>query len=205
MLTIGLTGGIGSGKSTVASILAEKGAIIIIADYIGWELLLKASPVYSELVEAFGADILDEYGRIERRKLGKVVFSNPAKLQKLNEIVHPQLKKRLWARISDIRTRRPDAIIVVDAALIIETGIIDKFEGLIVVTAPLEQRVQRLMAERLMTREEALSRIQSQLADEERVKYATWLIHNDGTMEALQDKVDRLWSEIEERAAAATS
>jgi dephospho-CoA kinase len=204
MLTIGLTGGIGSGKSTVASLLAEKGAIIIIADYIGWELLLKASPVYSELVEVFGGDILDEYGRIERKKLGKVVFSNPEKLQKLNDIVHPQLKKRLWARISDIRTRRPDAIIVVDAALIIETGVIDKFEGLIVVIAPREQRVQRLMAERMMTREEALSRIQSQMADEERLKYATWVINNDGSMEALQDKVDRLWSDIEERAAAAT-
>jgi dephospho-CoA kinase len=204
MLTIGLTGGIGSGKSTVASLLAEKGAIIIIADYIGWELLLKASPVYSELVEVFGGDILDEYGRIERKKLGKVVFSNPEKLQKLNDIVHPQLKKRLWARISDIRTRRPDAIIVVDAALIIETGVIDKFEGLIVVIAPQEQRVQRLMAERMMTREEALSRIQSQMADEERLKYATWVINNDGSMEALQDKVDRLWSDIEERAAAAT-
>ena len=205
MLTIGLTGGIGSGKSTVASLLAEKGAIIIIADYIGWELLLKASPVYSELVEAFGGDILDEYGRIERKKLGRVVFSDAQKLARLNELVHPQLKKRLWARISDIRTRRPDAIIVVDAALIIETGIIDKFEGLIVVTAPLEQRIQRLMAERLMTREEAISRIQSQIADEERLKYATWVIVNDGTMEALQDKVDRLWSDIEERAAAATS
>jgi dephospho-CoA kinase len=204
MLTIGLTGGIGSGKSTVASLLAEKGAIIIIADYIGWELLLKASPVYSELVEAFGGDILDEYGRIERKKLGKVVFSDPQKLARLNELVHPQLKKRLWARISDIRTRRPDAIIVVDAALIIETGIIDKFEGLIVVTAPLEQRIQRLMAERLMSREEAIARIQSQLADEERVKHATWLLSNDGSMEALQDKVDRLWSDIEERAAAAT-
>jgi dephospho-CoA kinase len=152
----------------------------------------------------FGGDILDEYGRIERKKLGKVVFSNPEKLQKLNDIVHPQLKKRLWARISDIRTRRPDAIIVVDAALIIETGVIDKFEGLIVVIAPREQRVQRLMAERMMTREEALSRIQSQMADEERLKYATWVINNDGSMEALQDKVDRLWSDIEERAAAAT-
>jgi dephospho-CoA kinase len=204
MLTIGLTGGIGSGKSTVASLLAEKGAIIIIADYIGWELLLKASPVYSELVEAFGGDILDEYGRIERKKLGKLVFSKPEKLQKLNDIVHPHLKKRLWARISDIRTRRPDAIIIVDAALIIESGIIDKFEGLVVVTAPQEQRVQRLMAERLMTREEALSRIQSQMADEERLKYATWVINNDGSMEALQDKIDRLWSDIEERAAAAT-
>lgn len=204
MLTIGLTGGIGSGKSTVASLLAEKGAIIIIADYIGWELLLKTSPVYSELVEAFGGDILDEYGRIERKKLGKVVFSDPQKLARLNELVHPQLKKRLWARISDIRTRRPDAIIVVDAALIIETGIIDKFEGLIVVSAPLEQRIQRLMAERLMSREEAIARIQSQIADEERVKHATWLLNNDGSMEALQDKVDRLWSDIEERAAAAT-
>jgi dephospho-CoA kinase len=204
MLTIGLTGGIGSGKSTVASLLAEKGAIIIIADYIGWELLLKTSPVYSELVEAFGGDILDEYGRIERKKLGKAVFSDPQKLARLNELVHPQLKKRLWARVSDIRTRRPDAIIVVDAALIIETGIIDKFEGLIVVTAPLEQRVQRLMAERLMSREEAITRVQSQLADEERVKHATWLINNDGSMEALQDKVDRLWSDIEERAAATT-
>ncbi len=204
MLTIGLTGGIGSGKSTVASLLAEKGAIIIIADYIGWELLLKTSPVYSELVEAFGGDILDEYGRIERKKLGKVVFSDPQKLARLNELVHPQLKKRLWARISDIRTRRPDAIIVVDAALIIETGIIDRFEGLIVVTAPLEQRIERLMAERLMSREEAIARIQSQLADEERVKHATWLLNNDSSMEALQDKVDRLWSDIEERAAAAT-
>lgn len=204
MLTIGLTGGIGSGKSTVASLLAEKGAIIIIADYIGWELLLKTSPVYSELVEAFGGDILDEYGRIERKKLGKAVFSDPQKLARLNELVHPQLKKRLWARISDIRTRRPDAIIVVDAALIIETGIIDKFEGLIVVTAPLEQRIQRLMAERLMSREEAIARVQSQLADEERVKHATWLLNNDSSMEALQDKVDRLWSDIEERAAAAT-
>jgi dephospho-CoA kinase len=201
MLTIGLTGGIGSGKSTVAAMLAEKGAIIIIADYIGWELLLKSSPCYSELVEAFGGDILDGQGRIERKKLGKVVFNNPEKLDKLNSIVHPMLKKRLWARISDIRSRRPDAVIIVDAALIIETGIAERFDGLVVVTAPLEVRIERLIRERNMPREEAINRIESQLSDEDRIKQATWEIINESSMEALQDKVDRVWSEIEEKAA----
>src|SRR5579872_2737868 len=123
----GLTGGIACGKSTVAAMLKELGAKIIDADNFGHELLLASSPVFQEVISAFGPNILDGRGEIDRRKLGSLVFAHPDKLRRLNAIVHPRIIERIEQAAEDYRRADPDAVVVTDAALIYESGIGERF------------------------------------------------------------------------------
>jgi dephospho-CoA kinase len=194
----GLTGGIASGKSTVATMLRELGAYIIDADEAGHELLLPSSPVFPELVAAFGREILGSSGSIDRRRLGSLVFSDPVKLDQLNRIVHPRIIERLDQLAAEHCTRNPGSVVVVDAALIYETGIAGHFVKIIVAWCRPEQQIERLMNKGSMTREEAERRIASQMPAEEKRRRADFVIDCSGSLEETRRQVRMLYPRLQE-------
>ncbi|HXH50371.1 MAG TPA: dephospho-CoA kinase [Terriglobia bacterium] len=194
----GLTGGIASGKTTVAGMLRELGAYIIDADKIGHEMLLPSSPAYPELVAAFGRGILDSAGRIDRGKLGSLVFRDPAKLQQLNRIVHPRIIERVSRLAADHHRRNPGAVVIVDAALIYETGIPGRFMKTIVAWCRPEQQVERLITKTGLSREEADQRIASQMPAEEKRRRADFVIDCSGTLENTRRQVEDLYPVLQQ-------
>ena len=195
MKVIGLTGGIGSGKSAVARLLAELGAIIIDADKIGHEALKRDTEVWHEVVAAFGQQILTPAGNINRRKLGEIVFGNPASLLKLNQIMHPRMYERVTAQIEEYR-RKGVGVVVLEAPLLLEAGwasLVDE----VWVTVAVEATVLRRLQERTgLSEPESLARIRSQLPVEERVNRADVVINTDGELDELEAKVKGLWQRL---------
>ena len=199
MLTIGITGGIGSGKSTVARILADLGAPVIDADKVGHTIYEPAGPAYQELVNAFGQDILAPDGSIDRKKLGAIVFSDSAALKKLNAIVHPKMFERMRAMTAAMRKggeRRP---IVIEAAVLIEANWIALCNEVWLVTASRERVVERVARDRGMKPEQTAARIKAQLSDAERRRHATLVIENDGTIDELKGRIAALWTDALKR------
>lgn len=192
----GLTGGIASGKSTVAAMLSKLGAHIIDADKVGHEMLLPASPAFTEIVAAFGNEILDSNGRINRKILGPMVFADPAKLQQLNRIVHPRIIKRVEQLAKEHCSRNPGAVVIVDAALIYETGIGGQFAKMIVAWCRPDQQVERLIAKTGATREEAERRISSQMPADEKRRRADFLVDCSGSMEETRSQVEALYPRL---------
>jgi dephospho-CoA kinase len=193
MLTIGLTGGIGSGKSTVTKTLGELGAPIIDADKVGHAIYLPDGPAYSEVVTAFGRGILASDGTIDRRKLGPIVFADTAALKQLNSIVHPKMFTRMREMVENLRVGGERKPIVVEAAILIEANWQPLFDEIWLVTATKEQVVERIERERGLKAEQTEARIRAQLSDEERQKHSTLVITNDGTIDELREKVAHLW------------
>jgi dephospho-CoA kinase len=189
----GLTGGIASGKTTVAAMLRKLGAHIIDADKVGHEMLLPSSPAFPELVAAFGRGILDSAGRIDRGKLGPLVFRDPAKLHQLNRIVHPRIIERISSVAAGHHRRNLEAVVVVDAALIYETGIPGRFMKTIVAWCRPEQQVERLVIKTGLGREEAEQRIASQMPAEEKRRRADFVIDCSGTLENTRRQVEDLY------------
>jgi dephospho-CoA kinase len=194
----GLTGGIASGKTTVAEMLREFGAHIIDADKVGHEMLLPSSPAFPELVAAFGRGILDSAGRIDRSKLGPLVFGDPAKLQQLNRIVHPRIIERISRLAEDHHRRNPEAVVIVDAALIYETGIPGRFVKTIVAWCRPQQQVERLVTKTGLPREEAEQRIASQMPAEEKRRRADFVIDCSGTLENTRRQVKDLYPVLQQ-------
>lgn len=185
-MIVGITGGIASGKSTVASFFKEWGAEVIDVDKLGWQVL---EANQKEVVKEFGKEILTN-GKIDRKRLGKIVFENIQKKKILDGIVHPSLIKELKKRLSTIRTSTP---IVVDCALIYEWGIEDWFDKTILVTAPYETKLNRLL-NLGYTEKEAKNRIQAQLPDE--VKSPNWVVENTSTLKVLQERAKKIWVKL---------
>ena len=196
----GLTGGIASGKSTVAAMLRDLGAYIIDADKIGHEMLLSTSPAYPELVAAFGRGILDSADRIDRKKLGPLVFSDPARLQQLNRIVHPRIIEHISQLAAQNCAQNQGAVVVVDAALIYETGIPGRFAKTIVVWCRPEQQIERLVAKTGLSREEAERRITSQMPAEEKRRRADFVVDCSGNLEETQRQVEDLYPVLKQLA-----
>lgn len=196
----GLTGGIASGKSTVAQAFRELGAHIVDADEVGHEMLLPASPAFPELVTAFGRGILDPAGRIDRKKLGPMVFADPAKLQQLNRIVHPRIIERTIQLATVHIAKNPGAVVIVDAALIFETGIPGRFVKTIVAWCRPEQQIERLMAKTGLNREEAEQRISSQMPAEEKRRRADYVIDCSGSLEETRRQVAALYPVLQQLA-----
>ena len=192
---IGLTGGIGSGKSTVAAMLAERGASVIDADRVAHEVYEPATEGHGLLVERFGGGILDEAGRVDRRLLGGIVFNDPAALADLNRIIHPLVRKEVARRLLEISQEDPDAIVVLEAALMTETGWSGGAGELWVVIAHPEVVVGRLVRHRGMNEEDVRLRLGAQTNNEQRRKVATRVIENNGDLEDLEAQVDRAWRE----------
>lgn len=196
MKVIGLTGGIGSGKSTVSQYLAELGATIIDADKVGHEALTRAD-IKQEIVAGFGREVLGLDGEIDRKKLGPIVFSNPEALAKLNHIMHRRMRTMMEDKIAQYR-RQGAAVVVMEAAVLLETDADwDKMVDEIWVTVSSETTViKRMKDQRGMTEEQTKARIKSQLSNEERIKHASVVINNDGNLDEVKAKVKELWEKL---------
>ncbi|MEJ2007843.1 MAG: dephospho-CoA kinase [Acidobacteriota bacterium] len=194
----GLTGGIASGKSTVAAMFRELGARIIDADKVGHELLLPSSPAYHELVAAFGIEILGPEGEIDRQRLGPLVFGDPARLQQLDRITHPRIIDRIEQLALEFNARDPRTVVIVDAALIYETGIGGRFAKTIVAWCRPEQQIERLVAKTGVTRAEAERRVASQMPVEEKRRRADFVIDCTGDLEETRRQVELLYPKLQQ-------
>jgi len=190
---IGLTGGFGTGKSFVATIFKSLGAKIIDADRIAHEAITKDKPVYKKIVASFGKTILDKRGNIDRAKLGALAFANKGKLKRLNDIVHPEVIRFINIRIAGLR--RSD-IIVIDAPLLVEAGLIGIADKLVVVAASTENQIERCMKKFDISKEDVLKRIAHQLSLKKKVTLADYVIDNDGTRSETRMQVRKVWREI---------
>jgi dephospho-CoA kinase len=193
MLTIGLTGGIGSGKSTATKILAELGAPIIDADQVGHAIYAPDGPAYADMIGAFGEAILAPDRTIDRRKLGPIVFADPGALKRLNAIVHPMMFVRMREMLDAMRAAGERKPIVIEAAVLIEANWQPLFDEIWLVIASQDNVVKRVELQRGLKREQTEARIRAQLSDEQRRLHATTIINNDGSVEELQAQVAKLW------------
>jgi dephospho-CoA kinase len=193
MLMVGLTGGIGAGKSAVAARLAALGALVIDADRLAREAVAPGSDGLAEVVRVFGEDVLDARGALDRPSLGRLVFGDEAARRRLEEIVHPRVRARTAELIN---AAPPDAIVVNDVPLLVEAGLAGAYDLVIVVLAPEPVRVARLVSERGMTREEAEARIAAQASDDQRRAIADVVIDNSGSLADLVRQVDRVWHDV---------
>jgi len=192
MKVIGLTGGIGSGKSTVSRFLAELGAVIIDADKVGHEAYKSDTDIWREVVAAFGRQILTPNGDIDRKKLGEIVFDKPEALSRLNQILHPRIYDMVKAKIEGYRRQGVD-VVVLEAPLLIEAGWASSVDE-VWVTAASESTVLRRLEECSgLSEQQSLARIRFQLSSEERIKHANVVINNDGDINELKSKVEKLW------------
>jgi dephospho-CoA kinase len=192
---IGLTGGIGSGKSTVSRYLSELGAAIIDADKLGHEVYLPNTESWRDLVKTFGKEILTPADKIDRKKLATIVFNNPEKLQQLNAIVHPRMFEIAKQRIEDNR-RQGTKVVILDAPILFEANWTPLVETVWVVVANEANVVKRAVARSGLTEEQVRLRIRSQMSNAERIQRAQAVIHNDGTAEDLRNKVNELWHRL---------
>jgi dephospho-CoA kinase len=190
---IGLTGNIATGKSTVAKMLEDLGATVIDADALVHELQRKGTPVYDDIIAAFGPGILDRAGEIDRKALGSIVFADPAQLRTLESIIHPAVLIESMQRISEAAT----LVIVYEAIKLIEAGRAEMCDALWVVTARTEVQLQRLMRDRRMSEAEAWQRIAAQPPQHEKVERATVVIDNSGSLEATRQQVASAFRAIE--------
>jgi dephospho-CoA kinase len=196
MKTIGLTGGIGSGKSTVSQLLAELGAFIIDADKVGHEIYLPGKEAWHQVTAAFGRDILTVDQTIDRKKLGALVFSSEDNRKKLNAIVHPLMFKDIDWRIKEKRAAGFTKPIVVEAAILIEANWLPLVDEVWLVVTNKNVVIERVAAQRGLSAKDTEARIASQLADAERRRHANLIIDNDGSLEDLKKKVLDAWGRI---------
>ncbi len=197
-LVIGLTGGIATGKTLVSNIFKRLGARVIDLDEIAREVVRPGLPAWREIVEAFGQGILIQGGEIDRKRLGEIVFNNPDLLKKLNAITHPRILEEARRRIERIRREEPDAIIIVDAALLVESGYHQEMDRVIVVYADEEVQLERLMRRNGLSREEAEKRVRAQMPIEEKLSYADYVIQNNGSVEETEREVIDLFKRLKE-------
>jgi dephospho-CoA kinase len=200
VITIGLTGGIGCGKSAAAGILTDLGAVLIDADKVGHEVYEPGKPCWNALVDAFGRDIVAADRTIDRKKLGARVFSDPSALKRLNTIVQPRIADEINERIRYLRSRGIEAPIVVEAAVLIEAGWQWLVDEIWVITSSPEQAIDRVVATRGLSREEVGRRIANQISETERTRDADCVIRNDGTLGELRAGIERCWQERVARA-----
>jgi dephospho-CoA kinase len=199
MLTIGLTGGIGSGKTTVTKILAELGAPILDADKVGHAIYAPGGPAYADMIAAFGNGILADDRTIDRTKLGPIVFADPAALKRLNSILHPKMYARMREMIDAMRTAGETRPIVVEAAILIEANWLPLFNEVWLIVAAKERVIDRVERDRGLARVQVEARIKAQLSDDERRKHAAIVITNDSTIDDLRATLAATWRAALER------
>jgi len=200
MLIVGLTGGIASGKSLVTRILRDLGAHIIDADKIVHDLLSPGEDACREVVGHFGGSIQLSDGSIDRRKLGDIIFNHPDERAWLNNCIHPRVFQAYQTKVHHLRERQPDAIVVMDAALLIETGYHKKMDKLIVVYAKQQDQLKRLMERDRFTLEQALARISSQMPLDEKRTHADYVIDNTGTRESSEQQTREVFEKLRQES-----
>lgn len=197
MLKIGLTGSIGCGKSSLSNILKKHSIPIIDADIKGREIyedkeLLKA------IEDAFGSSVIDKDGTLNRKNLGKIVFSDDNKLEKLNSLTHPAIRKMINDDL-DKYEKRGEKMAVIDAALLIETGFVSMLDTVVVVICSEDVQLQRVILRDNCSEDDAMGRIKSQMPQEEKVKYAEFVVDNSGTLNQLEEEAEELIRKLEEK------
>jgi len=198
MKVVGLTGGIGSGKSTVSQFLAELGAVVIDADKVGHELFKPETGAWREVVAAFGPEILTSNGEVDRKKLGEIVFANPQALARLNEIMHPRIYDMVKAEIEKYR-RQGVGVVVLEAPLLLEASgrsLVDEVDEVWVTVAPESTVLKRLKKKLGLSEPESLARVRSQLSSEEKIKQADVVIDTNCSLNELRAKVKELWQKL---------
>lgn len=199
MPLIALTGGIASGKSTIAGRLAEHGAIVVDADRTVRELQQPGQPVFAQIVDALGEGVVAADGSLDRAAVGSIVFHDGERLAELNAIVHPAVKAETQRKFREAFDADPDAVIVYDVPLLREARGTGEWDSVVVAHAPAEVRIQRMIDNRGMTRDDATARVRSQASDEERLALADVVIDTGGTLEHTLEQADRLWAELSSR------
>lgn len=196
MPLIALTGGIASGKSTIARRLAEHGASVVDADATVRELQQPGQPVFDAIVREFGAGVVAADGSLDRAALGAMVFADPDRLAALNAIVHPAVKRETQRQFEAARAADPDAVVVYDVPLLREARGTGEWDLVVVAHAPADERIQRMVSDRGMTREDAAARVANQASDEERLALADVVIDTSGTIDDTIRQADDLWERL---------
>lgn len=199
VIWVGLTGGIASGKSTVSQFLREEGAFIIDADRIAHDLILKGGEAYRSVVATFGREILDETGEISRRRLGEIIFNDPEKRIALNRIVHPCVFEKADLGKKEIARRHPKAIIVFDAALLIETEAHLKMDWILLAYVDRAAQIDRLIRRDGLSRTEAERRIAAQMPLDDKIPFADEIIDNRKPLAEVKEEVGRIYRRLQER------
>ena len=202
MLLVGLTGNIGSGKSTVTQLLSERGATIIDADVLARRAVEVGTPAYKAIAERWGTSILSADGGIDRAALRRIVFSDPVQLEQLNAFVHPEVE-RMRESLVDQARQRGDRLVVCDIPLLFERRMTDDFDRIVLVDAPRPIRLERLVRERGLRETEAMDMIVAQMPAELKRARANHVIDNDGTLTQLDQRVTEVWGELQELAEGA--
>ncbi|MBA2444058.1 MAG: dephospho-CoA kinase [Nocardioidaceae bacterium] len=196
MLRVGLTGGIGSGKSSVSKMLARRGAVVIDSDILAREVVAAGTPGLAEIVEAFGPGVLTHEGELDRPAMGCRVFDDAAARRQLESIIHPRVR----ARAAEIERAAPaDSVVVHDMSLLVETGQVHDFDVVVVVDTPTDVQRERLSRERGLTPGEADARINAQATRDQRLEVADRVVVNAGSFDELQDAVEDLWAKLTAR------
>jgi len=196
MLNVGLTGGIGCGKSTVAKMLADKGAHVIDFDVLAHRVQEPGRAAWRAIVERFGEGVLNADRSIDRTRLGSVVLADPEKLRQLNDIVHPIVLAEWRRKIAEIETRYPEAIVLSDIPLLVEAGVEALFDLVVVVYASPEDQIRRIMERNGYSRDEAQRRLSVQMPIDEKLKHADIVVRNHASLDRTRDDVDHVWKEL---------
>jgi dephospho-CoA kinase len=199
MLLVGLTGGIGSGKSEVSKRLAALGAMVVDADKVAREVVEPGTPGLRDVVAAFGPGVLLADGALDREGLGRVVFGDPEKLAQLNAIVHPLVGERIAAIMATVEKDHPEAVVVYDVPLLVENNLQGRYEVVVVVAASPQTQLHRLVEQRGMAAEDAEARIAAQAPLAAKLAVADYVIDNDGDLAALDEQVRQVWRDLVER------
>lgn len=189
-----MTGSIATGKSTVSAMLRQKGAYVIDADQAAREAVEPGSEGLKRIVDHFGAEMLDDEGRLDRARLGAVIFQDPWKRKKLNRLLHPLIMQTMQSQTDKIRKRVKQGLIIWDVPLLIEENLTPLVEAVILVYVPKEIQLERLMKRNALSKKEALGRIEAQMDIEEKRKFANYIIDNRGTLSDTERQVDQLWN-----------
>jgi dephospho-CoA kinase len=202
MLKVGLTGSIAVGKSYVLSILRELGCVTFDADLIAHSVMEPGHAAYKDIVREFGREVLAVDGSIDRAKLGPIVFADRGRRERLNQIVHPRVIEEQNRLLGEAEAANPNAIVVVDAALMIESGGYKRFDRIVVVYCDRETQIERLMRRNQITREDAELRVSAQMSSEEKRRYADYEVNTSGTIEETRQRVIEIYSALHNEAQA---
>ena len=198
MLLVGLTGGIGAGKSTVTAMLEERGARVIDADDLARRAVHSGTATFDRIVERFGSGVVAADGELDRAALASIVFADPDRRRELERITHPEVARMLREALEPFRST--DDVVVYASPLIVESGMTDACDVVVVVAAPAEDQLRRVGAQRGMSDSDVRARMAAQASDDERAAAADVILDNGGTLEELEAQVDRLWRDLERTA-----